>query len=633
MGVVGVLDGLEGLLEGRRAVGDLSVGQHGAGLDGVDVANLPRIDADLLGEHVDERLEGELGLAHAEAAESARRRVVRVVAVAADVGVLVLVGADGVRAGALEDRAAQARVGARVEVDLAVHAGEVAGLVAAQGEGAAHVVALGVEGEGLLAGEEALDGHVELIGRERREVLDRDVFLAAEAAADEHGLDDDALGLGVPAEHVRALLAGVVGALVGGPDLHAVLVRGRHGALGLQEGVLGEGRDEGVGNGIGRGSEGRLGVAAGDVALLADVVLEHHVVAEGVERLVDDRGVGGGGLVYVANGRELLVLDLDELLCALEGLAVLGDHKRDGVADAAGDVALRDHDVPVLNEVAHLVDGHVGGGEDAHDAGQGAGFLGVDGHDAGTRVLGADGRGDGQAREFALVEVVGVLAGAQNLRADVGAEDLLADAVALAGLDGGVDGLLAAQDGRGLLYADDDALIARAAADVAANGLGDLRGGRVGAAADERRSREHHARDAEAALDGAGGAEGVDERLALLLAQALDRRDRVADRELGGEDAGLDGAVVDDDGAGAAGALGAAVLHAREVKVVAQVTQDGLVLAGDVLLAVDEEAVFLCHSCVCSPTSCRPGCRRRRGSRRAGTWWRTCRTRCTSRSR
>ena len=215
VGVVGVLDGLEGLLEGRRAVGNLAVGQHGAGLDGVDVANLPGVDADLLGEDVDERLEGKLGLAHTEAAESARRRVVRVVAVAADVGVLVLVGADGVRAGALEDRAAQARIGARVEVDLAVHAGEVAGLVAAQGEGAAHVVALGVEGEGLLAGEEALDGHVELIGRERREVLYRDVLLAAKAAADEHGLDDHALGLGVPAEHVRAFLTGVVGALVG----------------------------------------------------------------------------------------------------------------------------------------------------------------------------------------------------------------------------------------------------------------------------------------------------------------------------------------------------------------------------------------------------------------------------------
>ena len=372
--VVDVLHGLEGLLEGRGAVRDLAVGQHLARLDGVLVADLPRVEARLLGKDVDEGLQGKLGLAHAKAAEGARGRVVGVVAVSADVGVLVLVGAHGVRAGALQDGAAQGGVGARVEVDLAVQTDEVALLVAAQGEGALHVVALGVEVERLLAREAALHRAAVLVRRERRQVLDGDVLLAAEAAAHEHSLDDDALGLAVPAKHVRALLARVVGALVGGHNLHAVLVRHGHAALRLQEGVLGEGRGEGAGDPVGGVCQGGLGVAAGDVAALADVILELDRVAKGEEAVVDARGALGAGLLDVADGLELLPGDLDGLLGLLQDLGRLGNHQADGVANAAGDVALGDHDVPVLDEVAHLVVGHVGGREHADDALHGAGL-------------------------------------------------------------------------------------------------------------------------------------------------------------------------------------------------------------------------------------------------------------------
>ena len=374
VGVVDVLHGLEGLLEGRGAVRDLTVGQHLARLDGVLVANLPRVEARLLGKDVDEGLQGKLGLAHAKAAEGARGRVVGVVAVAADVGVLVLVGAHGVRAGALQDGSAQGGVGARVEVDLAVQADEVALLVAAQGESALHVVALGVEVERLLAREAALHRAAVLVRRERRQVLAGDVLLAAEAAAHEHGLDDDALGLAVPAKHVRALLARVVGALVGGHDLHAVLVWHGHTALGLQEGVLGEGGGEGTGDPVGGVCQGGLGVAACDVTALADVVLELDRVAKGEEAVVDARGALGAGLLDVADGLELLPGDLDGLLGLLKDLGRLGNHQADGVADAAGDVALGDHDVPVLDEVAHLVVGHVGGREHADDALHGLGL-------------------------------------------------------------------------------------------------------------------------------------------------------------------------------------------------------------------------------------------------------------------
>ena len=120
MRIVGILDLEQRLFKRRGAVGNLAVGQNLARLDGVTVADLPRIQADLLCQQVDQALERKLGLANAKAAVRAGGRVVGVVAITANVGVLVLVGADGMRAGALEHRAAQRRVGAGVKVDLAV---------------------------------------------------------------------------------------------------------------------------------------------------------------------------------------------------------------------------------------------------------------------------------------------------------------------------------------------------------------------------------------------------------------------------------------------------------------------------------------------------------------------------------
>ena len=109
MRIVGILDLEQRLLQRRGAVGNLPVGQNLARLDGVTVANLPRIRADLLGQQVDQALERKLGLANAKAAVRAGGRVVGIVAKAANVGILVLVGADGMRTGALEHRAAQRR--------------------------------------------------------------------------------------------------------------------------------------------------------------------------------------------------------------------------------------------------------------------------------------------------------------------------------------------------------------------------------------------------------------------------------------------------------------------------------------------------------------------------------------------
>ncbi len=196
-------------------------------------------------------------------------------------------------------------------------------------------MALRVEVDGLLAGEAELHGAADLERAEHGDVLGGDVLLAAEAAADVLVLDDYPALL--PAEHDGYLLAGVVDALVGGVDLHAVLVREGDGALGLEEGVLGEGGDEALGDDVFGLRQRLFRVAADDVALLAEV-------AVGVEL----RRIGGHGLLDVVHGLEHLVLDLHELARLVDYLLRLAHDEADGVAHEAGDVALGYHDVPVL---------------------------------------------------------------------------------------------------------------------------------------------------------------------------------------------------------------------------------------------------------------------------------------------
>ena len=295
-------------------------------------------------------------------------------------------------------------------------------------------MALGMERERLGTRELALHGTLELICGERGQVLDGHVLLAAKAAAHEHGLDDHALGLVIPAKHMGALFARIVGALVGRLHLDAVLVREGDGALGLQEGMLGKGRGKALRHGERALCQRLGGVAARHVTALAHVVLELHRVAKGKEAVVQARGVGSLGLGDIAHGLQRLVINLYELLGLLERRLVLGNHQRDGVTHAAGDIARRDHDVPVLDKVADLVDRHVLGAQDTHHAGQGLGLGGIDGEHTGARVLGAHGAGVGQTRLIELVDVVGILALAEYLLAHVDTEGALAHAVVVAAL-------------------------------------------------------------------------------------------------------------------------------------------------------------------------------------------------------
>ena len=465
-------------------------------------------------------------------------------------------------AGTLQHGAGERGIRAGVEVYLAVEAGEHALFIAAEGEGGLHIVALRVEVDGLLPREAELDRPANLERAEHGDVLRGDVLLAAEAAADILVLNNNAALL--PAEHDGYFLAGVVDALVGGVDLDAVLVREGHGALGLEEGVLGERGHEALRNRILGVCQRGLGVAADDVALLAEVAVR--VQLRRVRRL---------GLLHVPDGLEDFVLDLHELAGLVHDLLCLANDEADGISYEAGDVALGDHDVPVLLDVADLVVRHVLRRQHRQHARQRLGLGGVDIQYPGSGVLGAHRAPVDHALHL---DIVAVLAVSEDLRAHVGTEGALADAELVALFEHRVYLRIAAENGGGESDALNYLLITCAAADVAAERDLDLLLSRVRDLVNEGLAGHDHAGDAETALDRADLAESVDEGLLLVVRQALYGGDAPAHSLFRGQDAGLHRPAVHDYRASTAGALAAAVLDGFEVQIVAEIAEQRLVL-------------------------------------------------------
>src|SRR5205814_1109975 len=128
----------------------------------------------------------------------------------------------------------------------------------------------------------------------------------------------------------------------------------------------------------------------------------------------------------------------------------------------------------------------------------------------------------------------------------------------------------------GLADGAEDAAVGAAAADVTVQGGGGLLVARVGAGVEEGQGGHDHARGAVAALESLV----VEERLlqgveAAVLLQALDSEDVFAEGVAERGNAGAHGLVVKEDGARAALALGAAVLAAGQVQVLAQDDEEG----------------------------------------------------------
>ena len=474
-------------------------------------------------------------------------------------------------AGSLQHRAAQRGIGAGVSDDLRLHALNKAVIIAAHGDGHLHGVALGVNEDALLSGELHLHRAAGQIGDQRSVVLNGHVLFAAEAAAHQHIGDMDFL-LG-NAQHNRGFPRGVVGALIGGENGHAVPLPIGHGALRLQKSMLCIGRFVVVHQHIVRIPNGLIGVAAG-----------HMLFAEQIAGLMHQRRKGLGCISGAEHRLQRLILHLHQLFCLFQYLRRFRRHKADGITQIMRDLAHGDHGVPVLHEMADLhLAGNVLRGVNADDPGQRLGLFLVDGQHSGTGVLAAHGAAVEHAVE---INIVRIFTGAEDFLLCVNAGHGLAHtgaALLLRDLPAAAEGLRRQQDGV------NDLFITCAAADIVADGKGRLLTGRLRIHVQQRLSGNDHAGDAEAALHGAGLAEGPSVDLLFPVAQTLNGDDAVPLQLVGGGHAGFRGLAVNEDMAGAAGALAAAVLYGGQTQLVPQKTQQFLVLFRRHQLTVDIE--------------------------------------------
>ena len=290
----------------------------------------------------------------------------------------------------------------------------------------------------------------------------------------------------------------------------------------------------------------------------------------------------------VKNAGQYLVLHFDKGFGLLDLLPGLGGHQGHGVPQIVGHVAHGDQGVPVLLQMAHLKGaGDVLRGEDGVDAGHRPGRAGVDREHPRPGMLGAQG---GAHQHSVDLDVVGILAVAQDLFGHIHPVGPLAHAGDRRRLE--VPAVLPDQPG-GQLDGVDDLLIAGAAADIVADGEGDLVPGGIGIAVDEGLAAQDHAGDAEAALYRAGLAKGIDIDLTLPLTQSFDREDLLSLKFGDLLDAGLDGGSIHQNGTGAAGALVAAVLDGGEFQVPAQDVDELAVLRDGYGLAVDVQSEHL----------------------------------------
>ena len=546
VGLVVGPQGVQHLHHGGGLVGDLPVGQGLAGADGVAVADLKGGDTHQLGQQVQVAFGGKAALGHAEAPEGAGGGVVGVVGLAVDVDGLEVVGPGGVGAGPLEHRPAQGGKGPGVREEGGLQGGEDAVFVAGGGELHLKGVALGVAEEGLVPAHGHLHRFPGEQGQDGGVVLDAHVLLAAEAAAHHHGLDPNLVG--GEAGGLGALLLGLVDALVGRPDDDPVPVRGGHGALGLQEGVLGGGRVVLPGHHVFGGPDGCVGVPPDQV-----------LVGEQVAPVLNLGGVGGHGLPHREDGGQGLILHLHQGLGLVEDLPALGGDENDGVPPEVDLSPHGDQDPLVLLQVAHLLlAGQVGGGDHLHHPGKRGGLTYVHGLDDGPGVLAAH---RAAVEHAGQMEVVGVRCGTQGLCLGVHPMEGLAH---LAGKgEAGHLGVFPEEPG-GQEDRILDFLIPRAAADVVAQGELDLLPAGVGVLVQKALGAHHHARGAEAALHRPAVGEGVGVHVLLPVGEALAGHHRLALHFGGALDAGLGGLPVDEDGAGAAGPLLTAVLYAGE---------------------------------------------------------------------
>ena len=278
----------------------------------------------------------------------------------------------------------------------------------------------------------------------------------------------------------------------------------------------------------------------------------------------DQRCVGSGGLLDVMDGRQNLILNLDQLFGLFQHCLILRHYQRHGIAQIMGQAADRDEGVLVVLQMADFVfAGDVFCRQNGDDAGQLFGSRCVDGQHPGAGVFAAHG---GAVAHAVYIEIVGELAVAQDFFLYVQPVDAGAQ-LPVGGR--GQRNLALPQDLAGQTDGGDDLHIAGAAAVVIADGKADLLIRGIRALVQQGLAAQNHARDAEAALYGTGFTESKGERCLFKIGQTLHRQHPLAVQTVGVGNTGAAGFAVDQHRAGTAGTLAAAVLGGGDMQFVA----------------------------------------------------------------
>ena len=553
-----VLHREERLLEADRRVELLAARPRVARLERIPPADLPAVEAGLLGEHVERALDREVSLVRSEAAHRAARRVVRVHGERLDVDVLAPVRPRRMPGCALEDLASDRRVRARVADHPGLHGREAPFRVAADPVAHRDRMPLRVEAHGLLARENEPDGPPRDAREERRLGLDRHVLLASEGAAVRDEDDVDVLDVepekrghlppvvedALPLREERQLRLRVLGRDV---------ARRRETGLGLEVEVLDALRPPRALDDVRRGGERRVRVAEPDDGARKEVAVRS-----------DRRCALAESLLRVRDGRQDLVRDLHE---RRRGAGRARIHRGDGREDVAHVVrllALGDESRPVRDDEAiEALPGHVARRHDGHDPGVPCRDRRVDRLHAGARVRRER---HGAVEHPGKREVGDVRTHPERELRGLVAREARPDAPRLVLRRQRLAAPQACRD----VERVDDLDVARAPAEVRVELLRDLVVRRVGVRVEDALHPERDARDAEAALDARRARERLAVDVALRLGHALEREDALSRGGPGRHGARRLRMAIHEHEARAALALRrAAVLRRRESRVIA----------------------------------------------------------------
>ena len=372
--------------------------------------------------------------------------------------------------------------------------------------------------------------------------------------------------------------------------------------------------------------------------------------------LVDPRCVRPSGLVDVPHRLEHLIVDMYKLFRCLQRIPVFRNDQTDCVSNHPRRVALGDHDVPVLLDVADLVVRHVRRRQNADHARNLPGFRQVNLSDNRSRVCRPDARRIGHGGRIKAIDIAPVfcrsvidtavparqggphpaplrLLRLAELTASPAVRDILLETVGavkilpdVLNLDiirvlAGSKHLLAHVNAEGsgpdtpvillfrivvdLLHAPehlsretdtlDDLPVSGTAAEVAADRRLDFLIRRIRVLPEQPDCADDHSRRAEAALDGAADPERIDKCFLLEVCQPLHCDDFLPGSSLRLQNAGSRRFPVHQNHAGPAGALTAPILDRMKMKFVPKKTEHRRLFRCRYTFSIHRECILLSH--------------------------------------